>query len=84
MCPLLPCWVRRSLHSVHDEEKPFEMELAWICDASGREFKCVPAELAAAAERQAKAALADSDMCAPCSFAAPEWGFAEKPSLAHP
>ena len=53
----------RSLHSVHDEEKPFEMELAWICEASGREFKRVPAELAAAAERQAKAALADSDMC---------------------
>ena len=40
------------------------MELAWICEASGREFKRVPAELAAAAERQAKAALADSDMCA--------------------
>ena len=55
-----------SLHSVHDEEKAFEMELAWICDASGREFKRVPAELAAAAERQAKAALADSDMCMPC------------------
>ena len=57
-------WRARSLHSVHDEEKPFEMELAWICEASGREFKRVPAELAAAAERQAKAALADSDMCA--------------------
>ena len=42
------------------------MELAWICEASGREFKRVPADLAAAAERQAKAALADSDMCAPC------------------
>ena len=54
----------RSLHSVHDEEKPFEMELAWICEASGREFRRVPAELAAAAERQAKASLADSDMCA--------------------
>ncbi|KAK9844201.1 hypothetical protein WJX81_007837 [Elliptochloris bilobata] len=54
--------VAKILHSVHDEEKPFEMELAWICEASGREFKRVPAELAAAAERQAKAALADSDM----------------------
>ena len=58
------CGEARSLHSVHDEEKPFEMELAWICDASGREFKRVPAELSVAAERQAKAALADSDMCA--------------------
>lgn len=63
---LSPCGPRRrSLHSVHDEEKPFELELAWICDGSGREFKHVPADLAAAAERQAKAALADSDMCAP-------------------
>ena len=40
------------------------MELAWICEASGREFRRVPTELAAAAERQAKASLADSDMCA--------------------
>jgi hypothetical protein len=32
----------RSLHQVHDEEKGFEMELAWICDESGREFKRVP------------------------------------------
>jgi len=59
---------------VHDEEKPFEMELAWICEASGREFRRVPAELAAAAERQAKASLADSDMCAcpPARPAAPD------------
>ncbi len=50
------------------------MELAWICEASGREFRRVPAELAAAAERQAKASLADSDMCArsPARPAAPD------------
>ena len=52
----------RRLHSVHDEEKPFELELAWICDESSKQFRLVPADLAAEAERQAKAALADSDM----------------------
>ena len=53
-----------SLHSVHDEEKPFELELAWICDASEKEFRRVPKDIAAEAERQAKAALQESDMCA--------------------
>lgn len=53
-----------SLQSVHDDEKPFEMELSWICPESDNEFRRVPAELATEAERSAKAALADSDMCA--------------------
>ncbi len=56
-----------SLHSVHDEEKPFEMELSWICPDSDNEFRRVPADLAAEAERAAKAALADSDMCVACN-----------------
>ena len=51
-----------SLHSVHDEDKPFELELAWICEASGRRFQRVPADMAAAAEAAAKSALEDSDM----------------------
>jgi 20S proteasome subunit alpha 7 len=51
-----------SLHSVHEGDKPFELELAWVCDASGRRFERVPADVAAAAEAAAKAALADSDM----------------------
>ncbi len=46
---------------MHDEEKPFELELAWICDESKKEFKRVPADLAAEAEQQAKAAM-DEDM----------------------
>jgi 20S proteasome subunit alpha 7 len=50
------------LHSVHEGDKPFELELAWVCDASGRRFERVPADVAAAAEAAAKAALADSDM----------------------
>ena len=64
----MTCWVPAlsdvfwcSLHTVHDEEKPFELELAWICDESKKEFKRVPADLAAEAEQQAKAAL-DEDM----------------------
>ena len=52
----------RSLYSVHDEDKPFELELSWICDASGREFRRVPADVLAAAEAAAKSALEDSDM----------------------
>ena len=34
----IPC----SLHQVHDEEKGFEMELAWVCDESNRTFQRVP------------------------------------------
>lgn len=56
---VLPC----SLYSVHDEEKPFELEMAWICDASDREFRRVPADILEAAEQQAKASMEESDMC---------------------
>lgn len=52
-----------SLHKIHEDDgKPFELELTWICNESGRQHARVPAELAAEAERAAKAALADSDM----------------------
>ena len=51
-----------SLHAVHEGDKPFELELAWVCEASGRKFERVPKEVAAGAEAAAKAALADSDM----------------------
>ena len=47
---------------MHEGEKPFELELAWVCEASGRAFQRVPADVAAAAEAAAKAALAESDM----------------------
>jgi hypothetical protein len=43
-CPALPC-AACSLHQVHDEEKGFEMELAWICEESGRQFQRVPQQL---------------------------------------
>ena len=50
-----------SLHTVHDEEKPFELELAWICLESNKKFQRVPADLAQEADRAAKDAL-NSDM----------------------
>lgn len=50
------------IYRVHEEEKPFELELAWICEESGMQFKRVPADVKEEAERLAKAALEDSDM----------------------
>lgn len=52
------------LHSVHDEEKPFELELAWICDESKRLFQHVPEDIAAEAEKAAKEAIEAADMYA--------------------
>ena len=51
-----------SLHSAHDEEKPFELEVSWICDATDRVFQRVPEDILQAAEAAAKAALEESDM----------------------
>eukprot|EP00898_Chlorokybus_atmophyticus_P004714 jgi/Chlat1/5243/Chrsp33S05087 len=53
--------VAKIIYSAHDEakDKAFELELSWICDESGREHKRVPAELAAEAERLAKASMED-------------------------
>ena len=49
------------LHTAHDEEKPFELEMAWICDESGKKFAKVPADLVQEADKAAKDAL-NSDM----------------------
>ena len=46
-----------SLHTVHDEEKPFELEMAWICDDSKKQFVKVPADLLQEADKAAKDAL---------------------------
>lgn len=51
----------RRLHTAHDEEKPFELEMAWICDESGKKFVKVPADLVQEADKAAKDAL-NSDM----------------------
>mmetsp|Transcript_29520 Transcript_29520/g.83269 ORF Transcript_29520/g.83269 Transcript_29520/m.83269 type:complete len:249 (-) Transcript_29520:253-999(-) len=50
------------IYRVHEEEKPFELEMGWICEESELEFKRVPADVQAEAEQVAKAALEDSDM----------------------
>eukprot|EP00878_Enallax_costatus_P003267 GHUV01003470.1.p1 GENE.GHUV01003470.1~~GHUV01003470.1.p1 ORF type:complete len:250 (+),score=72.50 GHUV01003470.1:219-968(+) len=51
------------LYKVHEEDgKPFELEMSWICEESGRKHQRVPPELIAEAEQQAKAAAEDSDM----------------------
>lgn len=51
------------MHKVHEEEtKPFEIEMTWLCEESGMEHQRVPADVLAAAEATAKAALQDDDM----------------------
>jgi 20S proteasome subunit alpha 7 len=44
---------------VHDEAKDreFELELTWICPASGNKHQLVPKDVKVEAERLAKAAL---------------------------
>lgn len=50
-------------YKLREEEKPYEIEMGWICDASDRKFKRVPAEVVAAAETKVKAELdSDSEM----------------------
>ena len=48
-----------SIHLVHEDnkDKDFELEMTWICAESDGRHQSVPAELVAAAEAKAKAAL---------------------------
>ncbi len=55
------CLFAARLHTVHDEEKPFELEMVWICDESKKQFVKVPADLLQEADKAAKDAL-NSDM----------------------
>lgn len=52
----------RILHLTHDEnkDKPFELEMGWICEASGWQFAKVPQDLRDAANAAAKAELDES------------------------
>ena len=38
------CMCKISLHMTHDDtkDKPFELEMGWICEASGWQFQKVP------------------------------------------
>lgn len=44
---------------MHDDnkDKDFELEMTWICEASGWKHAPVPGDVLAEAERKAKAAL---------------------------
>lgn len=48
-----------SIHLVHDDnkDKEFELEMTWVCEASGWKHAAVPQELLVEAERKARAAL---------------------------
>ena len=62
--PPAPLAPRNSLHGVHDEakDKPFELELAWVCAASGWKFELVPKAAKEAAEAWAKAEIEREEM----------------------
>ena len=49
---------------MHDEakDKPFELELAWVCAASGWKFELVPKAAKEAAEAWAKAEIEREEM----------------------
>ncbi len=50
------------MYAVHDEEKSFELEMAWISEESNRLFQQVPATIVADAEQKAKEAKEAADM----------------------
>lgn len=54
--------VAKIMHSIRDDEKPFELEMAWICEASGRKFQQIPQDVIADAEKKAKEAIEAADM----------------------
>ncbi|KAJ3041413.1 hypothetical protein HDV00_009393 [Rhizophlyctis rosea] len=51
----------RIIYTVHDDvkDKDFELELSWVCEESGGRHEFVPKDIAAEAERLAKASLED-------------------------
>eukprot|EP01028_Stygiella_incarcerata_P002499 TRINITY_DN1469_c0_g1_i2.p2 TRINITY_DN1469_c0_g1~~TRINITY_DN1469_c0_g1_i2.p2 ORF type:complete len:147 (-),score=41.41 TRINITY_DN1469_c0_g1_i2:170-610(-) len=55
--------IAKILHEAHTEhrDKPFEIELGWICDESDRQFTRVPEELRAEADAIGRQALEESD-----------------------
>lgn len=56
--------VAKILHGVHDDakDKPFELELGWICEASGWKYASVPKEVKEAAEGWAKRKIEEEEM----------------------
>lgn len=56
--------VAKIIYSVHDEvkDKDFELELSWICEASGFQHQLVPKNILEEAEKAAKDAKAAEEM----------------------
>jgi hypothetical protein len=61
---LHPALRRCSIHGVHDDvkDKPFELELSWLSEATGWRHTAVPPERIAAAEAWAKAQIEAEEM----------------------
>ena len=53
----------RSIHGVHDDskDKPFELELSWLCEASGWKHVPVPAARRAEADAWARARIEEEE-----------------------
>ena len=56
--------IARIIHTVHDEakDKPFELEMSWVCDETGKRHERVPQSLVREADEAAKRALEEADM----------------------
>ena len=54
--------VAKMFISQRDDQKPHELEMAWLTEGNGWEFAPVPAAQVKAAEDKAHAELEDSDM----------------------
>jgi len=51
------------MHTIRDasKDKPFELEMAWLCAANDYKHTIVPADILAAAEAAAKAGLESAE-----------------------
>lgn len=57
-------YVAKIIHLLHDEvkDKPFELELSWICEASQWKHQLVPSQINAEAQAWAKKSIEDDEM----------------------
>jgi 20S proteasome subunit alpha 7 len=56
--------VAKIIHILHDEakDKPFELEMSWVCEATKWKHDLVPAELVKEANEWAKASIEADEM----------------------
>lgn len=53
--------VAKILHKCHDETKPFELEMTWMCKESNWQHEFVPQDQVNAADEEAKKAMEDEE-----------------------